>query len=634
MSFKVSRWILKLFTMVFVFFPAFFVTPDLAKGKTTDRILPYRALLLADHSLKKNDPAGQILYEGGMSQDIAALLKGWSIPFDIFLINEKTLDKSILFTPKGEPRYGVIIWTVKQKISGNPIKKVEMERIKKTLEQGTGILDPGNFLPGFPSLWKFIGLKKNEITGKFEIRLKRPVEMGNHFITREIRQEYFRKTVFHYNSLLSFATGDQIISNWGQPVVVAHESSKTKGVFISPPNKYSYHKNPAFAHILRRSIIWICGYGLYKIYPSTVALRMDDPGASVPFYLKKWSFASLTREEWSEAVLTPLERRGAMADIFMIPAVPVPGEKNEDQEFIKSWTLPDFEDRFGKRQSFGEMWSVIGEGVEKGLLAFQSHGWSHLNPDMPMWRKASNRFTSSAWWKEFYDIPKMSPVQRATQLKHLKNSRTWLKEYFGEAPLVFGPGGDAYSKDIKKGLFTYQLAGETGFGLAQDVKNFFYLEGRRVIQFRMSKTFNLQDDPELPLFMLPVPLRWHDRDYRVYGMDFLEKHLRNVEKKAGNKIEYISLDDFCGTMHTDIQAKGGDGIEFRLTPHPFFSRNLLRKKSKWYFTALPELLRERHSDKPMFSLNGKDLSAKKLNESTYLLETPPLSVSENILKVH
>src|SRR2546422_7247979 len=71
-------------------------------------INPYRALLVVE---RWSDPASVVVdHEKDDFQPVAALLKAWSIPFEIFRLDQQHLDNSYLFDREGKIRYGVVVW--------------------------------------------------------------------------------------------------------------------------------------------------------------------------------------------------------------------------------------------------------------------------------------------------------------------------------------------------------------------------------------------------------------------------------------------------------------------------------------------------------------------------------------------
>src|SRR5689334_1716181 len=74
---------------------------------TRSLLKPYRVLLVvADWG----DPSSQVITEKDAFQPVAALLKAWSVPFDILRLDQQALGASYLFDRSGAPRYGVVLW--------------------------------------------------------------------------------------------------------------------------------------------------------------------------------------------------------------------------------------------------------------------------------------------------------------------------------------------------------------------------------------------------------------------------------------------------------------------------------------------------------------------------------------------
>src|SRR5579863_10502012 len=68
---------------------------------------PYRVLVVvADWG----DPGSQIITASDAFQPVAALLKAWSVPFDILRLDQQKFGASYLFGRSGAVRYGAILW--------------------------------------------------------------------------------------------------------------------------------------------------------------------------------------------------------------------------------------------------------------------------------------------------------------------------------------------------------------------------------------------------------------------------------------------------------------------------------------------------------------------------------------------
>jgi hypothetical protein len=71
-------------------------------------VKPYRALLIVE---RWSDPTSVLVdHDKDNFQPVAALLKAWSIPFDVLRLDQQHLDGTYLFSRSGDIRYGVVIW--------------------------------------------------------------------------------------------------------------------------------------------------------------------------------------------------------------------------------------------------------------------------------------------------------------------------------------------------------------------------------------------------------------------------------------------------------------------------------------------------------------------------------------------
>jgi hypothetical protein len=69
---------------------------------------PYRVLVVVD---RWEDPASQLITsEQDSFQPVAALLKAWSVPFEILRLDQLTLGALQLFERNGRVRYGTVLW--------------------------------------------------------------------------------------------------------------------------------------------------------------------------------------------------------------------------------------------------------------------------------------------------------------------------------------------------------------------------------------------------------------------------------------------------------------------------------------------------------------------------------------------
>ena len=141
--------------------------------KTSWPIKPYRALLVVE---RWSDPASVVVdHEKDDFQPVAALLKAWSIPFEIFRLDQQHLDDSYLFDREGKIRYGVVVWLADSSSYSNQ----NLTSLQLAVQAGTSlIVAKSRFLD--PALEQILGLKfKAPYSATDPLHTTQP-----HFITR------------------------------------------------------------------------------------------------------------------------------------------------------------------------------------------------------------------------------------------------------------------------------------------------------------------------------------------------------------------------------------------------------------------------------------------------------------------
>src|SRR5205809_3865710 len=136
---------------------------------------PYRILLVVEH---RSDPHGLVVSsEADKFQPVAALLKAWSVPFDILRLDQQHVDASYLFHRSGRIRYGAIVWLADLSSYGQQ----DFASLEEATRAGTGLIAvDSRFLDS--TLAKLLGLKFKDFytsTDNFQITQE-------HYITRNI----------------------------------------------------------------------------------------------------------------------------------------------------------------------------------------------------------------------------------------------------------------------------------------------------------------------------------------------------------------------------------------------------------------------------------------------------------------
>src|SRR5579864_7002082 len=114
-----------------------FCTVTAALGQTPAGVWgtkPYRALLVVEHW---NDPSSVLVdQEKDTFQPVAALLKAWSVPFDIFRLDQQHLDSSYLFDRGGGVRYSAVLWLA----DAASYRDQDFSLVEQAASAGTGLI--------------------------------------------------------------------------------------------------------------------------------------------------------------------------------------------------------------------------------------------------------------------------------------------------------------------------------------------------------------------------------------------------------------------------------------------------------------------------------------------------------------
>ena len=117
------------------FLGSFFFYPAGGSAVTSSwETKPYQVLLVVE---RWNDPASLLVdHQKDEFQPVAALLKAWSVPFDIFRLDQQHLDSSHLLDRDGRIRYGAVIWTADR----DSYSSQNLAALEEAVQAGTSLL--------------------------------------------------------------------------------------------------------------------------------------------------------------------------------------------------------------------------------------------------------------------------------------------------------------------------------------------------------------------------------------------------------------------------------------------------------------------------------------------------------------
>jgi hypothetical protein len=581
--------------------------------------------------------------------DIVALLKLWGVPFDIMRLDLHRMELADFADTAGRAKYGAIVWTARRQ-DDHPWSPQDYRVAAQAVTNlHIGFIAVGNKIQEKP-IQDILGLRYRDF-GEFED----PVTVGPaaHFVTRGLEKESVAASE-------AFEDGGAMVSiedpsaavlakagRWPQLVArTVDAASRTRAVWIGGNPDGVFRTVPFFIKVLRRALVWVRGYGFTKDYGKSVVLRMDDPGSSQSAYFKSWDYAQLDEAAVRGLVLEPLRARKAPLGVGYCPGYPWIADRT-----VRPSAYVDFTDSQGVRQNIASGRAGWLAGMKEGLIEIQSHGLTHMAPDLDTpppggksWWDGSwtDEWPTEGWYREFYDERRDREVDEATQLTLLRKSADWIERDFGRRPLVFIPGGYAISGDwFVEGetenemvdgkprlsyippyigeTFTYKLAAQAGYGLALD-EGAHYLGPDYVISLGPCSVNNL---PGCFARGVPAVRYFHDRDLRL-DPGYLPRLLTEIDRDA----HFMSMDEWVGYLHArlDVDAPAPDSLRLTFACDPPYGRYFADHQAVWTFDLSDDLLEDLKRLGPVFvSLDGAD--ARAVEAASYFSEHLTLTFS-------
>jgi len=519
---------------------------------------PYRVLLVVD---RWEDPASQLITsEKDSFQPVAALLKAWSVPFEILRLDQQTLGASQLFERTGKVRYSTVLWLAdSSSYAGKNVAALE-----DAAKAGTSVLVLDSRCLD-PALESVLGLRFKEPYSSTN-----PLEIGApHFITEGLVQ---KTTSGEFDSRFAMEPRDSqiLISQQRHPVLAVRQiDHDTSAIWIGVPHLKDVTGSPYWRGLLFRSLIWSLGYLVTPEadYSHRLILALDDWGTADKGFLSYWRYPTLSEAVIREHLIDPLTKRRAVMAANIITGY----VDRNSKRILVPWAQK-FTDRYGVLQDYGSTRRGLLAAVAAGVLDIESHGWTHMQPDLDSppgpWWKADLDGEASAigWYEEFSDRRRGREAPALTQLFHLNRSLDYLREDFGERALSIRAGGGAWSRSYVN--HTGRIAAQAGFGLFEAGTEFnFYLDRDMVLDMAGAiagashgheQPLNAHNWPTHPDG--PIMLTAHDRDIALQP-DFLDRLFEQLPQ--GN--ETLGMNQYIAVLHTGIESLAGG--EWRLAFH-------------------------------------------------------------------
>ena len=586
---------------------------------------PYRVLLVVD---QRSDPYALVVsHEADKFQPVAALLKAWSVPFDILRLDQQHLDASYLFRRSGEIRYGTVIWLADPPSYG----KQNLAPLEQAALAGTGlIVIDSRFLE--PTLAKLLGLKFRESyasTDSFEV-------IGKHFITRDITANETAASVpshgYSDRIWVQPTSAEVLIVQAEHPILTVNQLGRqTSALWLGSPNLAALCESLFWRKVFLRSLIWSLGFVVMPNleYSHRIIFELDDWGTADKGFLSYWRYLEPDEKRIREALVEPLKQHHAVASA----EVDTGYVDRQSKRIVSPW-VQTFTDAYGLRQDYASTHKALKEAAESGVLDIESHGWTHMEPDLesppgPWWTAdLAGEGSIVGWYAEFEDQRRGEEIPAATQVYHMEQSLEELRQDFGKEALELKPGNNAWSKSQFND--TAALAARVGFGLFHGDKATYYLDRGLVLDMAnvipdFNTAYDLLDDlnprrwPDHPDG--PVILGFHDRDIAL-DRDFMERLFAALPATY----KTLGTNQYIGIVHTQIDfLSDGSGMQLAFAQDSHYCAYFSNHPSSWLLwlsDPLREYLGASHLEA---SIDGKptNLKPQDFAKETLEIDLPP-----------
>jgi hypothetical protein len=550
---------------------------------------PYRVLLVVD---QWGDPASQVIQsEKDSFQPVAALLKAWSVPFDVLRLDQQTFGAGYLFDRSGRVRYGTVVWLA----DASSYERKNLEQLAEAVQGGTSVLVIGSrFLD--PTLEQILGLKF-----KSNYSATDPLEIGSaHFITREIARQKTISGEFGSRLWVEPHGAQVLIDQGGHPVLCVREPvPNTAGIWLAAPNFAALRDSAYWRSLFFRSLVWGMGYLVMPDidYSHRILMLIDDWGTADKSFLSYWRYQTVTEDLMRERVIPPLARRK-----FVVGANVLTGFVDRKTHRVISPWAQKFTDTYGVQQDYGSTRRALKAASAAGVLEIESHGWTHMQADLdsppgPWWTAdLKGEGSVEGWYEEFADARRGTDAPAVTQIFHMKRSIAELGEDFGARPQSVVIGGGGWSKSYEH--HSARLAGQAGFGLFIINPRYFYVDRDLALDMAgIAPGGTIRYDSELHVERWPAhpdgPLvqLFHDRDISL-DHNFVERTLAVIP----NDMATVAVNQYVAILHTEIESPS-EGWQFRFRVEDPYCAYFKEHSSSWRLVLADPLLQKIRSVK-------------------------------------
>lgn len=578
---------------------------------------PFKVLLVIANQWK--DPSSYIIEDDGEFGTIVSLLKIWGIPFDILRLDQQHMTINHFLDANAEPDYGCIVWDADQSL----LKDQDFSILETAVNKyGISLLALFDRIKE-PVIQRIIGVRYK---GTYPVSLQKgdfhPIRIvHDHFITRgmvgdsipsEEKPYWLPGAKTHAIAVQVTVDNATVLATQEKyaQITVRDIAESTKAVWIGGDFN-QYREYPKMRKILRRALTYCVGYLIYKDLSNTAIIYMDDPGCAPTAYHKWWHFPTLSKKQIEEHLIKPLQEKGGILVLNVNPGF----VDLNLRMIVPSWRQR-FIDPFGTYQDYVSTKEGIDEGLALGVFEIQSHGWTHMQPDLdsppgPWWdAPVDGEKAWEEWYEEFGDRRRGKEIPAITQMYHMRRSIEGIKSQFNVTPLEIQFGGSGWSTSYYN--HSWRIAASVGFGWSA---RGYYLGRDYVIKMAGSSLNSLYN----AYIEGPLEIGIHDLDITIDP-----NRLRNILNELGDK-RCIGFNELIAYTHTQIEVTDDPSIQIRFNYDPHYCQYFNDHTSTWTL-HLSDDLRMKLSEigKMIILVDSKEMG--EIDPATYFTETMEIEV--------
>jgi len=463
--------------------------------------------------------------------NLVILLKSWSIPFDIYRLDQQFLDINMFLGPDNKPKYGTIIWAVNKSES---LLHPDMNIISNVLKNNNmGFIAVADNISQ-PEIQALLGIV-------YEGEWRRGLTDMNttstkHYITNGLTNPLNREFAMDRNINrvnVKVENAEVVATHGNMPMVTVRQLPSGSRVVWFGGDRDKMFTCQEIRTMFRQAITWTSGWLLYKTWENKGIMRIDDIGAAESAWQALWHYPALTEEQIVKNLITPLQEHNAILNINMAAGFASEEKRRTELSFNQVFT-----DAFGTKQDNISTKRGLMKGLAAGVFCMQTHGFTHMLSDLsspPTWYGANiyKEKIEVGWYREFGDMIRHKEVPAAQQMFLMKTAQEWTKYLFGVEPLSFSAGGGGASIATYENN-THRIAGKAGYGWSSG-----YAGPDMVV-----RGWAFQGTKESPYFV-GAPPDGHDQGIVNNPEGFLK-----VFKDYPN-VQFISFNEYIGYLHAD-----------------------------------------------------------------------------------